>query len=140
MALFKEVILGNFLIENLITFHFTFEINVIVFRSTIKISFIVVLILQQVLLVTLWLKAGKVKFLTSFWCKSSTTFHFTIKISYQALQVSLWLEVGKGYICSWLLVQKLSFIVIMILYQLLQATLWLEVGKVTFSANFWCKS
>ena len=66
---------------------------------TIKISFIVVLVLYQVLQAALWLEASKVTFVTSF--KTLTTFHYTTEISFivvlilkEVLKVTSWLEVG----------------------------------------------
>ena len=75
------------------TCKFTFEINVIVFFSFVS--------------------DASHHFVVSFWWKSSTTFQFTIEI---------------------------SFIVVSILYQVFQVTLWLDVGQVTFVARFSYKS
>ena len=81
------------------------------FHFTIKISFIVVLILYQVLQLTL--ARGKQGHICGYFgYKSSTTFHYTTKI---------------------------CFIVMSILYQVLHVALWLEVCKVTFVTSFWCK-
>ena len=88
LVLFGEVILGSSLMVKLSTFHFTFEINVIVF---------------------FFVPDPSNHFVVNIWCKSSTTFHFIIKI---------------------------SFTVVLILYQVLQVTLWLEGDKVTFVASF----
>ena len=84
------------------------------FYFIIKIKFIMILILYQVLQVTLWPEVGKVTVLAGFWYKSSTTFHNTTEIFS-------------------------SFIVVLSLHQMFQVILWLEVGKVTFLASFCCK-